>query len=97
MYKRMVDLSLGTKKTEVREDRITENRPAKKSEYTYLCRKGAAAHLSVQVNSTGTACLIIRKPALGLLRSTLGHAEEIFLARPSITLPIAAFPRIYFG
>lgn len=43
MYKRMLDLPLGTRKQEIREEQYNRIMAAKESEYTYLCRKGAAA------------------------------------------------------
>lgn len=66
VYKRMVDPSLGMKKTGSQgRTGSLRTKAAKNSGFTQLCRKGAAApHLSSgQSLMTETACLIILEPA----------------------------------
>lgn len=79
VYKRMVDLSLGMKKTGRTGSMRIE--AAKKSEYTYLCRKGTAVP-PLNSGELNWDCLPDNPGTSVLLRDTPGRAAEISLEDP---------------
>lgn len=83
VYKRMVDLSLWTRKQKLGSGSL-RIKAAKKSGFTLLCRKEAVAP------PLSTGCL----PGNPSTKEHTGHAGEISLAGPRITLLIATFPGI---